>query len=313
VYGGLQTSDPVLLALKQSVFAPQAYKADVSDTNTSGQVTIAWNVAEPVNAYATYTTGFKSVGLNLNGLPTDALGRPVLSTALVKPENVRNVEVGVKTTLRPGVTVNVAVYDTQIHDYQVQVTNGDVRVVRGYLANAPHVRVRGAEIDAHVRAGSHLSIYGAAAYTDGRYVSFPDAPPPLEATGGPSFVDISGSVLPGFSRWVGSVGVNGEHSATIASRRGAVFAAVDTSARSWFSSSATPSRYLGVDGYALANARVGFRAAAGWTLFFWVRNLFDTNYFELLSAAPGNTGLYVGQPGDARTCGATLRLTLFSK
>jgi iron complex outermembrane receptor protein len=33
-------------------------------------------------------------------------------------------------------------------------------------------------------------------------------------------------------------------------------------------------------------------------------------YFELLTAAPGNTGLIVGQPGDPRTAGVTLRLSL---
>ena len=39
VYGGLQTTNPALIALKLSVLAPQAYTADVDDTNTSGQLT----------------------------------------------------------------------------------------------------------------------------------------------------------------------------------------------------------------------------------------------------------------------------------
>ena len=60
----------------------------------------------------------------------------------------------------------------------------------------------------------------------------------------------------------------------------------------------------------LVNARVGFRASDGWTVFLWSRNLLDKNYFELLTAAPGNTGLFVGQPGDGRTVGLTLRLAL---
>ena len=42
----------------------------------------------------------------------------------------------------------------------------------------------------------------------------------------------------------------------------------------------------------------------------WARNLFDKNYYDLLTAAPGNTGLYVGHPGDPRTFGVTLRITL---
>ena len=35
--------------------------------------------------------------------------------------------------------------------------------------------------------------------------------------------------------------------------------------------------------------------------------------YDLLTAAPGNTGLFVGQPGDPRTIGVTLRMTFKSK
>jgi iron complex outermembrane recepter protein len=310
VYGGLQTSDPALIALQRSVLAPQAYATDVDDTNLSGQMTVAYRVAPRVNAYATYATGFKSVGLNLNGVPTDALGRPVLSAAIVRPEDVTHVEFGLKTEPFHGATANVTVYDTEIKDFQAQVVNADVGVLRGYLANAEKVRVRGAEFDGSARVTTHLSFYGAAAYTDGRYISFPDAPPPLEDTGGPQVKDISGSVLPGISTWATSFGAEYANPATLFGRRGELFGALDSSYRSSFSSSASASRYLVVDGYSLINARVGFRWSGGWTISLWSRNLLDKDYFELLTAAPGNTGLYVGQPGDGRTVGVTLRVTL---
>ena len=45
----------------------------------------------------------------------------------------------------------------------------------------------------------------------------------------------------------------------------------------------------------------------------WARNLFNKDYVDLLSAAPGNTGLYVSQPGDPRTFGVTLRLNFKSR
>ena len=45
VYGGLQTTDPALIALQRSILAPQAYQADVDDTNLSGQMTAAYKVA----------------------------------------------------------------------------------------------------------------------------------------------------------------------------------------------------------------------------------------------------------------------------
>src|SRR6185436_11640256 len=312
VYGGLQTTNPTLVALKLSVLAPQAYKTNASDTNTSGQLTVAYKAADRVNVYATYATGFKSIGLNLNGVPTDANNNPVLSAATVKPEHVRNYEAGIKTTPFKAVTANLAIFDTEIRDFQAQVTNGSVGVIRGYLANAERVRVRGAEFDGSARVGQHLSLYGAAAYTDGRYITFRDAPPPIEDTGGPQFEDISGTLLPGISKWALSLGGEATKRASLVGHTGQYFVALDTSYRTSFSSSATYSKYMVVPGYALVNARVGFRVASGWTLSLWARNLLNTEYFDLLTAAPGNTGLIVGQPGDQRTAGVTLRFALKS-
>ena len=313
VYGGLQTTNPVLIALQRSVLAPQAYAADVDDTNLSGQMSVACRVTDRVNAYGTFATGFKSVGLNLNGVPTDALDRPVLSAAVVKPEDVHHFEIGLKTEPFRGVTANVTAYDTDIKNFQANVVNADVGVLRGYLANAEKVRVRGVELDATVRASTRWLFYSAGAYTDGRYLSFPDAPPPLEETGGPQVKDISGSVLPGISRWATSAGGEYAHPASLFGRAGHLFTGLDASYRSSFSSSASASRYLVVDGYSLVNLRAGFRWADGWTLFVWSRNLLNTDYFELLSAVPGNSGLYVGQPGERRTVGVTLRMTLRSR
>ena len=197
----------------------------------------AYQVSKAVNVYATYATGFKSVGLNLNGLPTDALNRPVLSAAAVKPEDVRNIEVGVKTEPVRGLTANLAAYDTEIKDFQTPVTNASVAVLRGYLANAEKVRVRGAELDVNARLHPDFSLYTAVAYTDGKYVSFPDAPPPLEDTGGPASKDISGTVLPGISKWAVSLGGEYAHEQTVFGQAGHFFGALDSSHRSDFSSS----------------------------------------------------------------------------
>jgi iron complex outermembrane receptor protein len=308
VYGGLQTTNPALIALQRSILAPQAYVADVDDTNLSGQLTVAYKAAEGIHTYATYATSFKSVGLNLNGVPTDAADQPVLSAATVKPEDVHHYEVGVKTEPFHNVTANFTVFDTEIEDFQAQVVNASVGVLRGYLANAEKARVRGAEFDGNARIGRNVTAYAAVAYNDGIYVSFPDAPPPLEDTGGPQTKDISGSKLPGISEWAWSIGGEYATAAKILGQQGQIFGALDASYRSSFSSSASYSRYLVVDGYSIVNTQVGFRWADGWALSVWGRNLLNKEYYELLSAAPGNTGLYVGQPGDGRTFGVTLKV-----
>ena len=45
-------------------------------------------------------------------------------------------------------------------------------------------------------------------------------------------------------------------------------------------------------------------------IYVWVRNAFNTDYFQFLSTQSGNTGLIVGVPGDPRTYGVTIRLSL---
>jgi iron complex outermembrane receptor protein len=305
-YGGLQTTDPALLALKAQVYTPQAFKADVDDTNTTGQMTFQFRASQKVNAYATYATAFKPVGMNVGGLPTDANNNPILSSAVVKPENTHNLELGVKTSPTSRSTANFAIFDTEVKDYQTQVQNSQLGVNRGYLANADKVRVRGAEFDGNVAIGTHFLVRAALAYTDGKYVSFPDAPVPLEATGGAATsVDISGQPLPGISKWGASVG--SEFTWPLHAFGGAqIFGGLDYYHRSEFSSSSTPSKYLWIDGYSIVNARVGFRASK-WSGYLWARNLTDTNYIEQLLIAGGNAGQYAAVLGDPKSYGVTLR------
>lgn len=185
----------------------------------------------------------------------------------------------------------------------------EVGVNRGYLANAEEVRVVGAELDGSVKVSNNFSVYGAVAYTDGEYVSFKNAPVPLEETGGPSaFKDISGQRLPGISKWAGSIGSELlSNKGTVLGNRGRYFFGFDVYYRSEFSSSASPSKYLNIDGYSLVNARLGFRATTGLSFFVWSRNLFNKNYFEQLLPAAGNAGHYAAVLGDPRTYGITLR------
>lgn len=307
-YGGLQTTDPALLALKRLVYTDQAFTADVNESNFSGQLTLAYKTSKRFNAFATYSTSFKPVGVNLGGLPT-ANGEVLTDLAEIKPEYVTHGEIGVKTMPTQNSTLNIVFHHTDIKDYQTQVQTAEVGVNRGYLANAEKVRVFGAELDANIRVNKYLSLYGALAYTDGKYVSFKNAPVPLEETGGPTaFKDISGGKLPGISEWAGSLG--GEittNTTTFIGQRGKIFLAFDAYYRSDFSSSPSPSQYLNIEGYALLNGRLGFRATDGVSLFLWARNLLDKDYFEQLLPAAGNAGHYAAVLGDPRTYGVTIR------
>ncbi len=304
-YGGLQTTNAALLAIKNSVYSDQSFQAQIDTTNLSGQLTVSYKVSKRVNTYATLANNFKPVGLNLGGLPS-AGGRVMTELAVVKPEEVQHLEFGLKSSPTKNSTLNLTLYNTKIKNYQTLVQTADLAVNRGYLANAEEVRVRGIELDGNIRFGEHLSLYGAVAYTDGIYVKFTNAPPPLEETGGATFKDISGGELPGISKWAGSFGGEVDHRGKLFNLDGKYFFALDNSVRSSFSSSCSPSKYLRIDGYGLVNSRLGFQNH-GFTIYVWGRNLLNTDYFELLLPAGGNAGHYAGMLGDPRTLGITLR------
>ena len=311
---------------QRGVLAPQSYQPKFSDWNLSGDFTASFDVAKDVLAYATYAKSFKSGGINLSGLPLDAANNPILSTETVKPEKVDHYEVGLKTQfLDRRVTFNLAGFWTDVKNYQATVTNGQLGVIRGYLANAGKVRTRGVEADTSFRPTSQLSLYASAAFTDAKYVKFVDAPCPPELAGGtavgsgqtpsapgtpgglsPAFCNISGQWLPGVSRWATSHGGEYRLPAKLFGDS-ELFFGYDGSWRSKFSSNPSRSAYTDISAYYLANIRAGLRVDRTWEIYGWVRNVFDKNYYEVLALQSGNTGLVVGQPADPRTYGATLK------
>jgi iron complex outermembrane receptor protein len=276
---------------------------------------LAYKANKRINTFVTYSTSFKPVGVNVAGLPTIG-GKPATDLAVIKPEDVKNIEVGIKTTPTNNFTLNLTLHNTDIKNYQTNVQSPELGINRGYIANAEKVRVRGAELDANIKANDHFSFYGAAAYTDAKYIKFTNAPLPLEETGASkdgvqvAFKDISGGELPGISKWAGSLGGEFNTPTAFLGKAGKFFLALDGYYRSSFSSSPSPSAYLNIKGYTLANGRLGFRSTNGFSVFIWGRNLFDKDYYEQLLPAGGNAGHYAGVLGDPRTYGITLRYSL---
>jgi len=306
-YGGLETTDPALIALKNAVYTNQTFNAKVDNNNFSGQITLAWRPHQDINTFATYSIGYKPIGINLGGLPT-ANGEVLTELARVKPEYVNHYELGIKTNPTSQSTLNVTVYNTEIRDYQTQVQTAEIGVNRGYLANAEKVRVFGIEVDGNLKVNRFISVYGSLAYTNGTYVSFKNAPVPLEETGGQTaFKDISGGLLPGISKWATSFGGEITQSGKLLGKNGKFFWALEGSYRSGFSSSPSPSKYLNISDYGILNSRIGFRVSNGLSLFLWGRNILNQNYFEQLLPAAGNAGHYAGVLGDPRTYGITIR------
>lgn len=319
------SADPRIVA-QRGVQSPQRFEPSFSDWNYSYDLTLAYEVVSDVSIYATYAKTFKPGGVNLNGVPNDAAGNPILAVGSVKPESVNHYEAGLKSQfLDRRATLNLAIFRTDISDYQALVVNGQLGVVRGYLANAESVRTQGVEWDFSVRPSDRFNAYLSGAYTDATYRRFTDAPCPPELSGGttagvgqvpgaagvpgslsPANCDISGQRLPGVSRWALSYGAEGNVPAALLGQEGEVYLGFDGNARTNFSSNPTPSIHTWVDGYSLANFRLGFRTDEGFNIYGWLRNALDEEFFEQLAVPSGNSGLIVGQPGDPRTYGLTV-------
>jgi iron complex outermembrane receptor protein len=311
------------------VFQPQVSAPEDTDWNLTYDLTLSYEVAPDVLAYGTYARSFKTIGINQNGLPTDASGQPIAAAGTIRPETVDHFELGLKSQFWDRkATLNLAAFRTDIRDYQATVNNGQFGVLRGFLANADKVRSQGIEADFSIRPSQRFTAYASGAYTDAKYVRFVDAPCPPELAGGtiagagqtpsapstpggisPANCDISGQRLPGVSKWAFSFGAEGNLPTEFLGKPGEVYLGYDGSYRSGFSSNPSPSAFTNVEGYALSNFRIGFRSDDGFNLFAWVRNAFDEDYFEQLFVGPGNTGLIAGLPGDPRTWGATAAIT----
>jgi len=277
-----------------------------SDNSLSGLATLSWQFADDALAYASYSRGNKSGGLNLTSLPAGI-------DPDVAPEKVDSYELGIKTQwLDRAVTLNVAGYWTEISDYQTAITEQVANTVnfRQYIANIPGVRSRGIEGDLSVSPTQRLSFYASAAYADTTYSDYRNAPQAPERLNLDGKQDLTGAQLPGVPKFTYTFG--GDASAPLGALGGrdlSLYGHADYSHRSTFNTSSSNSRYADVPGFGIANARIGIRTDDGLLdLSIWARNLFDKDYFQTLSAQ--NTGIVTALIGEPRTIGATLRTKL---
>ena len=280
-----------------------SYSTGFKDNSVSGLATLSWQFSDDALAYATYSRGNKSGGLNLTNLPAGI-------DPDVAPEKVDSYELGIKSQwFDKAVTLNVAGYWTEISDYQTAITEQVPNTVnvRQYIANIPGVRSRGVEGDLSYAPSERASFYASVAYADTTYSDYPNAPQAPERLNVSGIQDLTGEQLPGVPKFTYTLG--GDVSAPLGNLGGrglTIYAHADYSHRSSFNTSSSDSIYADVPAYGIANARIGFKTDDGlFDLSLWARNLFDKDYFQTLSAQ--NTGIVTSLIGEPRTIGATLR------
>ena len=312
VFGGLSLTGlppataAELARAKLSIFRPQSYHVTDDGGSLSGRANLAYAFTDDLLAYVSYAYGYKSGGLNMSGLPLDALNQPTLATAVIDDEKNTTYEVGLKYTMFDSrATLNLAGYWTVVEDYQANVVSSlETAAIRSYPANIPEVRVRGVEGDFAALLFTGFTVRASVAYSDGENTDYPAGPCPLEVqTAATVACDLTGVPLAGLSDWAGTLGFNYE----LPLGTGALLVHADSSWRSGYNSDTSASRYTQIDGYNVTNASVGYRFKGNWEVDVFARNLFDSDYITALTIQTGNSGLILGQPSDPRMVGVTVR------
>ena len=270
---------------KQYTAEQGASKANgkVSFSSFKPSASIQFKPSSALNIYARYSEAFKAGVFNTS----------VISNRPVRPENVRQIELGLKARIVDGVRLEAAIYDT---DYKnIQVTARDPLTGGTFLQNAASARLRGGEVQLTINPASGLNIRLGGSYIDAKYDSFPNAqafvPRP---TGGNVAVitDLSGNRLYKVPKWSGIAGF--DYTADLSRGSSLTFAASASYTGKVFWDA---SNRLSESAYTLVNSSITWALPGDrFKVAIWGNNLLDETYFLSATSSPSADFGSFGRP-----------------
>lgn len=152
------------------------------------KVGVNWAATDTMNLFGSYSRGYKSGGVNLNGA--------TIAEAFYDPEFIDSFEVGAKMQFLDRIQVNLAAHYSKIDDLQFQVfgTGGAV------IENAAEATVAGVELESQWLVTDALEFNGSVGYLDAEYDDFQQR---LSTT---IFADRKGNKLNRAPEWTLNVG-----------------------------------------------------------------------------------------------------------
>src|SRR5262249_40334652 len=116
---------------------------DYSQGAFTPTASVVYAITDKVNAYATYASGYKSGGFNVDTLST-------ADHIQFGPEHVKNYELGVKGEFLDGrLQTHLDIVPMDYND--LQVTQYDPGSFSNFIGNAAKARINGLEFDSRVR------------------------------------------------------------------------------------------------------------------------------------------------------------------
>lgn len=211
ILGARETKDKKSGNFTQTLLNPAAgilrgaEKTDLKfdDSQPSWRANVSWHVTDDVMAFVTYSTGYKSGGLNSAG------GAAVLGQKRIfDSEKSKDWELGVKSVLFDRrLLLNANLYRTDLNDFQERSFDGVSFIIR----NAGSVRAKGFEVEGQAKPIDGVSIDFGVAYLDSTFTDNRTAPglPACNnsATSCRTIQDLTGRTPTFAPKWQGNLGV----------------------------------------------------------------------------------------------------------
>lgn len=345
--GAIRALGPTLFgtscASNLNTLANGTFAGSRKEDKFTGTVVLSYKATDDLLTYASYSTGYKSGGYNLDQagfLPTAASATPNVADLEFAPETVRAYEIGAKFD-GPVFRVNAALFYQAFKDFQLNTFNGTNFIVenttgckddlggrdRDLINNnsacantKAGVTSKGVELEASANPVDHLFLTAGATYAQTKYA---DA---LAGTGGRSFpsalFQLPGSQISNAPRYV----VTGSAAFTPEIMNTGLTALLYADFR--YQGSINTGSDLDAEklqpGYTVVNARLGiYGEDKRWGLEFWAQNLFNVDYQQIAADAPvqgsgtiaavqrglqaSSNQAYITFLGEPRTFGVTLK------
>lgn len=298
-----------------------SYSDTRKESQLSGTLQLSHQFTDNVMGYASYASGYKSGGYNLDrsGLDPDtvldgATSGPNAATNFgiktdvnaleFEEETVDAFELGLKSTLADGrVTLNVAAFYQDFENFQLNTFNG----LTFFVVTLDAVESKGIEMDISAAISDSFRANFGVAYIDAKYDDNIQRSDGLPAT------NLAGQQLTHAPEWsataaidyVSSDGVIGDWR-TMANLNVRWMSEYNTG------SDLDPEKHQ--DAYAVVNARLGLMSGDDrWSIELWAYNLFDEEYFQTAFDSPiqNTSGVqslesFSAFLGDPRLIGLTL-------
>jgi iron complex outermembrane receptor protein len=166
--GAVSITAPVIVDGQQVV--PE-FNGQRTDSDFTPRVILAWQPADALNLYASYSEGFKGGGFDPRGNFANADVREGFL-----PEFVDTFELGAKSTFLDGrATVNTALFYSDYTDVQIPgsiVIPGPPVTFVGTVTNAGEAEIYGIELESAVQFTENLLARLAVGYIDAEYTEF---------------------------------------------------------------------------------------------------------------------------------------------